>query len=153
MLTALTIDSIDSTLASPLPVAVYFTSTTCVHCRMVTPLLETFVDEYADRLTIVKVEVEDVAQWCQDLNIRSIPRIVVFAGGKEVKRFDARTRNDMRRELDAAVAAAQGELARMAASVTEVTAAGDKNSTDSATDNKVGSAEVTPPAPDANTSQ
>lgn len=106
VLTALTPETIDSTIQSPLPVAVFFTSPSCGPCRVVYPILESLEGEYAGRLTIVKADVETLAQWCQDLNIRSIPRIVIFSGGKELKRIDPRTRGDMRLQFDAVCAAA-----------------------------------------------
>ncbi len=112
MLTALTPETIDSTIQSPLPVAVFFTSPSCGPCRVVYPILESLEGEYAGRLTIVKADVETLAQWCQDLNIRSIPRIVIFCGGKELKRIDPRTRGDMRLQFDAVCAAAVTEAAK-----------------------------------------
>jgi thioredoxin 1 len=113
----LTPETIESTvMKSPLPVVIFFTSPTCGPCRAVYPLLEAVIPEYADRLTIVKAQVETVGEWCQELKILSIPRMVVFNGGKEIKRIDPRNKGDMRLEFDAAAAlVTSGEAADQAA--------------------------------------
>jgi thioredoxin 1 len=103
----LTPETIESTvMKSPLPVAVFFTSIHCSPCRAVYPLLEAVAPEYADRLTIVKADTELMRDWCVELKVMSIPRMVIFKDGKEVKRIDPRNKGDMRLQFDAVSAAA-----------------------------------------------
>jgi len=66
-------------------VLVDFWAPWCGPCRVVAPALEALADEYAGRLKIVKVNVDENQQVAGALGVRSIPTLVVFRDGKAVQ--------------------------------------------------------------------
>jgi thioredoxin 2 len=68
------------------PVVVDFWAPWCGPCRMVAPELERVAASHAGTLIIVKVNTEQVSELGERFNIRSIPTMAVFQGGKEVGR-------------------------------------------------------------------
>jgi thioredoxin 1 len=66
-------------------VLVDFWAPWCGPCRVVAPALEALADEYAGRLKIVKVNVDENQQVAGALGVRSIPTFVVFRDGKAVQ--------------------------------------------------------------------
>jgi thioredoxin 2 len=72
--------------ASSLPVVVDYWAPWCGPCRMVTPELQKVAARQAGHLIVVKVNTDELSDLGQRFNIRSIPTLAVFAGGKEVAR-------------------------------------------------------------------
>jgi thioredoxin 1 len=52
---------------------------------MLAPILEEFAEETSD-IKIVSVNIDDEAQLAEEYEVSSIPCLVLFEGGKEVKR-------------------------------------------------------------------
>jgi thioredoxin 2 len=81
---------------SSLPVVVDYWAPWCGPCRMVTPELQKVAARQAGRLVVVKVNTDELSDLGSRFNIRSIPTLAVFAGGKEVARTTgARPANDI----------------------------------------------------------
>ena len=59
----------------------------CGPCRIVGPILEDLAREYAGRLKVVKVNVDDNPRLAQALDARSIPTLVVLRDGRVVDRI------------------------------------------------------------------
>ncbi len=59
----------------------------CGPCRFVAPVLEELSREYAGRLKVVKVNVDDNRALAQRFQATSIPTIVVLKGGRVVDRY------------------------------------------------------------------
>jgi thioredoxin 1 len=59
----------------------------CGPCKMMAPVLNEMAEMDSDKVTIAKVNVDQQQQLATKFNIRSIPTLVMFANGKEVKRF------------------------------------------------------------------
>jgi thioredoxin 1 len=72
-------------LESPLPVLVDFWATWCAPCRQLAPVLEALADEYAGRLVVAKVDVDRSPAVARAMNVRSIPTLAVFEGGKPLE--------------------------------------------------------------------
>ena len=53
-------------------------------CKMVAPVLEQISQDYAGRLKIAKVDVDDNGEIAQQFNIVSIPTLLLFKGGSVV---------------------------------------------------------------------
>jgi thioredoxin 2 len=69
-----------------LPVVVDYWAPWCGPCRMVAPELEKVAARQAGKAIVVKVNTDELPALGQRFNIRSIPTLAVFAGGKEVSR-------------------------------------------------------------------
>jgi thioredoxin 2 len=71
---------------SSVPVVVDYWAPWCGPCRMVAPELQKVAARQAGKALVVKVNTDELSDLGQRYNIRSIPTLAVFAGGKEVAR-------------------------------------------------------------------
>ena len=67
-------------------VLVDFYAVWCPPCRALAPLLERFADQNAERVKVVKVDTDLDEALAERYHIRTIPTLVSFQGGSEVKR-------------------------------------------------------------------
>jgi thioredoxin 1 len=56
----------------------------CGPCRMIAPVLEKLAEEYANRLTILKVNVDENEALARQFGISAIPTMVFFKDGKKI---------------------------------------------------------------------
>ena len=71
---------------SSLPVVVDYWAPWCGPCRMVAPELEKVAKANAGIFVVVKVNTEQLQALSQRQNIRSIPTLAIYSGGREVTR-------------------------------------------------------------------
>ena len=68
-------------LQSDKPVLLDFWAEWCSPCKMIAPLLTEAADEYADRLAVVKLNIDENPNTPQKFGIRSIPTLMLFKDG------------------------------------------------------------------------
>ncbi len=64
-----------------LPVLVDYWAEWCGPCRMIAPILDEIAKEYAGRLTIAKLNVDENQQTPQKFGVRGIPTLMLFKNG------------------------------------------------------------------------
>lgn len=73
----------------------------CTPCKMIAPVLNDLAETESERFMIAKVNIDKEQQLSKKYNISSIPTIVMFNDGKEVKRFSGiKTRKFLIKEVD-----------------------------------------------------
>ena len=81
----LTDDNFESeVIKSDKPVLVDFWATWCTPCQMVSPIVEEMAKDYADRLKVGKVNVDQNSKTASQYGIMSIPSLLFFKDGKVV---------------------------------------------------------------------
>jgi thioredoxin 1 len=82
------------------PVIVDYWAEWCGPCRMVAPVLEEIAAEYADKIEVVKLNIDDNPELSQRYGIMAIPTMNVFSGGEVVKQIvGAKPKSALLREL------------------------------------------------------
>ncbi len=82
----LTTDNFDTTIGTGVAL-VDFWAEWCGPCRMMTPILDELVDDYQDKATIAKVNVDTAGDIAQKFGVASIPTLIIFKDGQESTRF------------------------------------------------------------------
>lgn len=72
----------------------------CGPCKMITPIIEELANELQGKATIAKVDIENAQQVTARFQVTSIPTLIVFKDGKEVKRFvGVRSKEDLKNAI------------------------------------------------------
>lgn len=74
-------------LKSEKPVLVDFYADWCGPCQMMGPVIEKIAEELDGKAKVGKINVDENPDVAVEYNVMSIPTLIIFKEGKEVKRF------------------------------------------------------------------
>lgn len=74
----------DEVIKSEKPVLVDFWATWCGPCRMLAPTIEEIAEEYADKIKVGKLNVDEAQELALGYGVSSIPTVMLFKGGEAV---------------------------------------------------------------------
>jgi thioredoxin 1 len=75
-------------LGSSQTVLVDFWATWCGPCRLIAPLMDWAADEYSDRLTVVKMEVDPNPTTVKEYDVQGIPTLLLIRDGEVIARTE-----------------------------------------------------------------
>ena len=68
-------------------VLVDFYADWCGPCKMMAPVIEELAEELQEKAKVGKINVDESTDIATQYDVMSIPTIIIFKNGKEVKRF------------------------------------------------------------------
>ena len=88
-------------LQSEKPVLLDFWAEWCGPCKMIAPLLDEAAAEYADKLAVVKINIDENPNTPQKFGIRSIPTLMIFKdGAPQAQKLGAMSKSQLTEFLD-----------------------------------------------------
>jgi len=85
-LTAITPEDITAESSTGVPLLVDFWAEWCRPCRMVTPVLAGLAEQWAGRIVVRKIDVDQFDGIWERFNFRGIPAMLMFKDGREIHR-------------------------------------------------------------------
>ncbi len=90
---------------SQVPVLVDFWAEWCGPCKMIAPVLDELATEYAGKVKIAKVNIDEFQSLAGQFNVRAIPTLLLFKNGQVIEQMvGLRNKAALKSSLDRAAA-------------------------------------------------
>ena len=90
-------------LQSETPVLVDFWAPWCRPCLMLAPILDELAEEYSDKITVARMDVDQNPRTASKYQIMSIPTLLLFKKGEPVSHIVGyKPKAELKRDLDTA---------------------------------------------------
>ena len=63
-----------------------FWATWCNPCQMVSPIIEKIASEYENKVSVIKINIDNDREIAEKFNVQSIPTVILFQDSNEVLR-------------------------------------------------------------------
>lgn len=87
-------------LKSKVPVLVDFWAAWCGPCQVIAPYVDQVAKDYAGKIKVVKLNVDESKLTANQYNVRSIPTFIMFDGGQPVERFSGASPQAIRQMVE-----------------------------------------------------
>lgn len=84
--TVMSFNEFEKILSDNKLVFVDFFASWCGPCKMFTPVVEQISQKYDDRVTVLKVDIDENSEIAEKYSIQSVPTSILFKGGDAVER-------------------------------------------------------------------
>ena len=102
----------EQVLKSSEPVLVDFWAEWCGPCKMIAPLLDEVAATYGGKMKVVKVNVDQNQKTPRSYNVRGIPTLMIFKGGKvQATQIGAVSKTQLTQIIDKAIGSAHSSAA------------------------------------------
>lgn len=95
-------DNFDKEITKAAGVAlVDFWADWCMPCKMIAPTVEEIARDYAGKVKVAKVEVDEAGEVASRFNVMNIPTLIIFKDGEEAGRIvGVASKEDIAKRLD-----------------------------------------------------
>jgi thioredoxin-like negative regulator of GroEL len=103
-------DKFNEQIADKKTTVAVFKADWCKDCHYIEPFMPDLEIKYADKLTFIHIDRDELPDLCSEYNILGIPSFIVFSEGQELTRFVSKlrkTREEIEQFLDRSMEVAE----------------------------------------------